>query len=986
MDNSTKLYTIPRGRAICKFVFALLCCVVLSLICISKCEAQEPYVVISSDETTLTFYFDDEKNKREGTIHTFEETNEIGKWPWIKVEYINGNPNIKNPYQTVVFDNSFWRYSPTSCSEWFAGCSSLTEIIGLENLNTSDVEDMSNMFSGCEILTKIDLSHFDTRKVTNMSFMFEYCWELSELDLSSFNTKHVTNMLDMFLCCGGLRTIKVSTGWSIENVTNGNDMFVRCDVLSGENGTSYNQTDNDISFAHVDGDGGPGYLTLSIDAYAVLSDDGTFTLYYDENKGANDFYCLGDNKCLTKAEDVTKVVFNESFDNYYPTNCDSWFYAMKNLTEIVGINEHLNTDNVTSMSYMFYNCSQLTELDLSHLVSNQVVDMSNMFAFCGALKTINISGFNTSQVTNMYWMFCNCINLETIEIGEGWKTDNVQSMSGLFAGCTKLKFDLNKLNTQSVEYMDYMLNSWENITEFDLRSFNTQKVISMQGMFAGCRNLERIIINPEIFNTENVEDMGWMFSNCNKLSSRDLPKFNTNSAMKMNNMFTECTNLEILDLRSFNTEKVVDMREMFSNCENLTTILVDPKKWIINVDPNATFYYGNSEKNIPPFENTPNLIGDKGTQYKENSYDYAKVDDPSNGKPGYLTTDSYKIFYDLNGGEWDGEQGANEFALSGRTEDIIIPYPKKAGFIFDGWTGTLASGLSDTQPIKDVTITTDQKGNRIYTAHWKNVDENEIEISYPQTDQEREVYCDLHQDKSITLELKTNEIRDVYYQIAIEELNINIEGNSLYNNSGYEIPITLPAKLTSNEYTGSINLFSSSDSKEPILKYKLTIKLLMPQNLILHLYEDVIFVSNGDSLYNPYKWQWYKNGQPINGATRQYIYDNEMSGNTYMCKMQTKDGLEVYTCPFTEPSLTKSLSQSVTIAPNPASEGEPTNVKIANFDPETDYTITISNSNGVVVRTIYHANENNTINLNSGIYSGALIFNGNKKGFKLIVR
>lgn len=631
--------------------------------------------------------------------------------------------------------------------------------------------------------------------------------------------------------------------------------------------------------------------------------------------------------CTTN--NYTTVTFDPSFANAHPTSCYSWFVNCCNLTQINGIN-NLKTD--------------------------QVINMGNMFAGCTTLKNLDVSGFDTHLVTNMAGMFTNCGSLTSL--------------------------DVSKFDTQEVINMEMMFLGCESLTKLDLRYFNTQKVINMEWMFGDCYDLTELNISS--FNTSNVSNMCLMFSACTSLAKLDVSSFDTKSVTTMQAMFAACENLTVLDLRSFNTANVTIISEMFYNCDKLTTILVNQDYWNIN----------NLRKTIDgpyytPFSGSSNLIGNAGTTYDANNTDttYAKVDDPSKDKPGYLTTDSYKIFYDLNGGEWDGEQGANEFALTGRTEDIIIPYPKKAGFIFDGWTGTLASGLSSNQPIKDVTITTDQQGNRIYTAHWTIADENEIEISYPQTEQEREVYCDLHQDKSITLELNPNEIRDVYYyQIAIEELNINIEGNSFYNNSGYEIPITLPAQLTSNEYTGSINFFSSSDSKEPILKYKLTIKLLMPQNLILHLYEDVIFVSNGDSLYNPYKWQWYKNGQPINGATRQYIYDNEMSGNTYMCKMQTKDGLEVYTCPFTEPSLTKSLSQSVTIAPNPASEGEPINVKIANFDPETDYTITISNSNGVVVRTIYHANENNTINLNRGIYSGALIFNGNKKGFKLIVR
>ncbi len=878
MDNSTKLYTIPRGGAICKFVFALFGCLMIAMQ--GYGQDAEAYVVVSDDKTTLTFYCDGHKEGKEGTIYDITATSEynssIPAWhSFTYNEEFNTYDCTTNNYTTVTFDPSFANAHPTSCYSWFINCCNLTQINGIVNLKTDQVINMGNMFAGCKNLENIDVSNFDTKEVTDMARMFNDCEKIESLNVSKFDTKKVRDMQQMFHGCKSLIKLDLSN--------------------------------------------------------------------FDTQEVTSMYWMFGD------CSEMEELIFSNKFI----------------------------TSQVTNMESMFSGCSSLLNLDLSSFETPLVTDMTEMFYGCENLQTIDIRNFNTSSVTHMGSMFMECKNLTKIITGDGWTTKEVKYMYQMFCGCEKYNSAdfVSKFETHNVVHMSDMFNNNMALTKLDLSNFDTQKVKNMHIMFGGCENLDTIIIDTEKFSTTNVSDMSGMFMHCKKLAYIDLSKFDTKKVESMYGMFYGCDGFTVLDLSNFDTQIVEDIRGMFADCDNLTTIIVG-SDW-----DNSKFQDESNDK--PPFYKAVNLIGNNGISYTEDkiSSEYARIDN------GYLTTDSYKIFYDLNGGEWDGEQGANEFALSGRTEDIIIPYPKKAGCIFDGWTGTLASGLSDTQPIKDVSITTDQQGNRIYTAHWKSVDENEIVFIYPTTDQEREVYCDLHQGKSITLELNPNEIRDeYYYQIAIEELDINIKGNPLYNNSGYEIPIPLPAKLTSNEYTGSINLFSSSDSKEPILKYKLTIKLLMPQNLILHLYEDVIFVSNGDSLYNPYKWQWYKNGQPINGATRQYIYDNEMSGNTYMCKMQTKDGLEVYTCPFTEPSLTKSLSQSVTIAPNPASEGEPTNVKIANFDPETDYTITISNSNGVVVRTIYHANENNTINLNRGIYSGALIFNGNKKGFKLIVR
>ena len=58
----------------------------------------------------------------------------------------------------VVFDESFKDVRPTSCYQWFYSFSNLTTIKGIENLNTEEVTDMSEMFNNCSRLENLDLS------------------------------------------------------------------------------------------------------------------------------------------------------------------------------------------------------------------------------------------------------------------------------------------------------------------------------------------------------------------------------------------------------------------------------------------------------------------------------------------------------------------------------------------------------------------------------------------------------------------------------------------------------------------------------------------------------------------------------------------------------------------------------------------------------------------------------------------------------------
>ena len=186
----------------------------------------EPYAVLSEDSLTVTFYYDNQKSVRGGIE--------------INNSYIAEGK--KSPYgtaKTAVFDASFADYMPTSTAFWFANCSSLTSIVGIENLKTDEVTNMSGMFWACWGLTSLDLSSFNTQNVTNMSFMFEVCNKLQSLNLSSFNTQNVTDMSCMFDSCSGLTSLDLSN-FNTENVTTTTSMFVSCEGMTTLNISSFN--------------------------------------------------------------------------------------------------------------------------------------------------------------------------------------------------------------------------------------------------------------------------------------------------------------------------------------------------------------------------------------------------------------------------------------------------------------------------------------------------------------------------------------------------------------------------------------------------------------------------------------------------------------------------------------------------------------------------------------------------------------------------
>ena len=60
------------------------------------------------------------------------------------------------------------------------------------------------------------------------------------------------------------------------------------------------------------------------------------------------------------------------------------------------------------MSYLFYNCSSLKELNLNNFNTNNLTDMSYMFYNCSSLNELNLNNFNTNNITNMSSMFKGC--------------------------------------------------------------------------------------------------------------------------------------------------------------------------------------------------------------------------------------------------------------------------------------------------------------------------------------------------------------------------------------------------------------------------------------------------------------------------------------------------------------------------------------------------------------------------------------------------
>ena len=424
-----------------------------------------------------------------------------------------GNGTIKH----IVFDESFSTYTPTSLDEFFSNlltletikgleylntekvtdmyrmfykCSSLTSLdvthfntanvtdmrfmfykcssltsLDVTHFNTANVTDMSYMFSSCSSLTSLDVTHFNTANVTNMSTMFYNCSKLTSLDVTHFNTAKVTNMYSMFRNCLALTTIYASSKFVTTLVSDSRFMFYNCEKLKGEEEWK-NDKATDKTYAKIEG----GYFSRAIPRVKYADGTLTFFLASKETLGENE-YELNSGKKLPEwvkhTFSITKVVFDTSFANARPTSCYKWFFWCEKLNQVEGI-KNLNTKEVTDMADMFYECRDLSLLDVSDFNTEKVTDMSGMFYECISLKLLDVAKFNTANVKSMSNMFYRCNNLDLLDVSD-FNTANVTNMQGMFYSCPALT------------------------TIYASDKFVTGQVTDGSNMFSNCINLKGFI-------------------------------------------------------------------------------------------------------------------------------------------------------------------------------------------------------------------------------------------------------------------------------------------------------------------------------------------------------------------------------------------------------------------------------------------------------------------------------------------------------------
>ena len=166
----------------------------------------------------------------------------------------------------------------------------------------------------------------------------------------------------------------------------------------------------------------------------------------------------------------SKYYPNEVYINGYNQTEVKKYYNLEQVNNFV---ELIWYNLINNCSYMFSECSYITEINFSNFNASKVEKMLKMFYSCSSLVSINFSNFDTSKVENMNDMFNGCLSLKSLNV--------------------------SNFDTSNKKFMKYMFNGCTSLTSLNLPYFETSEVINMEGMFEKSVNLEYINRNILIY-------------------------------------------------------------------------------------------------------------------------------------------------------------------------------------------------------------------------------------------------------------------------------------------------------------------------------------------------------------------------------------------------------------------------------------------------------------------------------------------------------
>ena len=297
--------------------------------------------------------------------------------------------------------------------------------------------------------------------------------------------------------------------------------------------------------------------------------------FYSENEISLPNYSDRIFASLEKLEDIKDLKY---FHTENVISMSSMFYNDSSLNNISALS-YWDTSNVNYMSYMFSRCTELT--DISALAAwdiSNVESISNMFFYSGIRNVEPLRFWNTTNVIDMNSIFSES-EIKKLNGLENWNVKNVKDMSSCFEN-TRIESlkPLENWKTSSLEKMNYIFSNTRVENVDGLENWDVRNVIDMSNAFYLSIKLENIDALKK-WNVSKVKKLNAMLSLCTKLNNiSGLKNWNTESLEEIEGMFYRNISLESLTgLETFKIDKVKSLNNLFTGTKIKDTKYLE--KW-----------------------------------------------------------------------------------------------------------------------------------------------------------------------------------------------------------------------------------------------------------------------------------------------------------------------------------------------------------------------------------------------------------------------
>lgn len=443
-----------------------------------------------------------------GQLNEFDASDNPAPW-----KRKDENAVSANSVRKIIFTGKVT--APKQSQQLFAHLNNLVEIVGLQNMDTSNVTNMYGMFLGTSNLVSLDLSNFDTSNVTRMASMFQEARSLTNLDLSTFNTSRLSDMGSMFDQAVNLTNLDLSN-FNTSNVSSMENMFYGARNLTNINLSNFETSNVTTMYGMFSGTSNIKNLNLSsFDTSKVSS----MTQMFNSMKSLSTL-TLGDK---------FKFLKNSSLGVPAPQNIEDkitgkWTrkdgkskgyspadfmanYGSGDLTAgtyVAEISEEerkllwgtapwsFNTDN----GVLTVGEGQLNEFNATenpapwNRKDEDVILADNIKEIVFTGKVIAPNSSNQ--------LFAHLTNLITITGLQNLETSNVDSMADMFSGLSSLKnLNLSHFDTSKVKYMNGMFHGASSLSSLDISTFDTSQVQNMNDMFKYLKSLSSLTLGEK---------------------------------------------------------------------------------------------------------------------------------------------------------------------------------------------------------------------------------------------------------------------------------------------------------------------------------------------------------------------------------------------------------------------------------------------------------------------------------------------------------